>query len=154
MPRQGHEGCGAVVACIPWRCLPTSCALVGLPAVPNGISSGTLPFAVTEVGDPVGPSARTDLALLVWHITTGAVTPCLLPQHFRILWDGHHLRAQKAVSQSCLIYSDFHQDSSHRMQKTAPPKIPSLGKKQTKSRHVAACSPGEKCVCAFQTPQS
>ena len=128
--------------------------LVGLPALPNETSAGTLPFAATAAGGPVGPSAHTDtVTLVVWHITMGVVIPCLLSQHFRILWDGHHLGTQKAVSRSCLICSHSWQDPSHRMQKTAPPNIPSPGERQPKSRYVAACSSGEKCIYTFQMPQ-
>lgn len=164
LPRQdaGEGGwrlrCGhGRAVCPPGVLAPSQPAwgLLGLPALPNETSAGILSFAAAADGDPMGPSAHRDaVSLVVWHITTGAVVLCLLSQHFRILWDGHHLGTQKAVSRSCLIYSHSWQDPSHRMQKRTPPSIPSPGKRQPRSAYIAACSSGEKCGYNFQMPRS
>lgn len=123
----------------------------GVAGSPKGNFSLTLPFITTEARGSVGPSAYTDTVNLgVWQITVGSGMPCLLPQYLRILWDGHHLCSQKAVSQRHLIYW---QDLSRSMWKTAPPEIPPLGKR-AEVPVQAACSSGEESACTFQMPHS
>lgn len=105
----------------------------GVAGSPKGNYSLTLPFITTEARVSVGPSAHTGTVTLgAWHVTAGPVMPCLLSQYRRILWDGHHICTQKAVSQSSLIYWQY---LSHSMWKTAPLNIPPLGKRQLKSQY-------------------
>lgn len=85
----------------------------------------------------------------LWLGTVGSVMPYLLSQYLRILLDGHHLHTKRATSQSSLIYW---WDLSHSVWKTAPTKIPLLGKRQLKSQYKQSAH--LESACTFPMPHS
>lgn len=146
-PRTSSVKAVWVVPYIPQRCLPHLSQAGGSWGcwLSEENVSLTLPFFTTEARDSVGLSAHTDTRLG----TVESVMPYLLSQYLRILWDGHHLCTYMTTSQSSLIYW---WDLSHSMWKTAPTKIPLLGKRQLKSQYKQSAH--LETACTFQMPHS